>query len=88
MVWVTSELEPLGHLSVTVLNTSYQHIKYFFVCNSGVRLVLSDARLPGIASPWWEAPIPVRMAIGLSPTRLKYHVKGWYSQLLYWNQAS
>jgi hypothetical protein len=88
VVWVAADLEPLGPLPVTVLKASYQHIKLSFVCDSGVTLILSDACLPGISSPRWEAPITVHMTIGLSPARRKFCVKGWHSQLLYWNHAS
>jgi hypothetical protein len=88
VVLVVSDLEPLGHLPVTVLKTFYQHIKLSYVCHSGVTLVLSDAQLPGIVSPLWEDPSQVRKAIGLSQTRQTLYVEGWHSQILSWNHAS
>jgi hypothetical protein len=85
IVWV-AEYSPT---ELTSSRVSFDSLILQFFIRLQVSLILTDGRLPGLTSFWWNPTSPFLLAVGIiMPKKRSYSTSNWHHQLIPWAHSS
>jgi hypothetical protein len=85
VVWLAED----SPMELTSSRVSFDSLSLQFFIRSHVSLILTDGRLPGPTSFWWDSTSPLLLAVGIRmPNKRSYYTSCWHHQIIPWAHSS